>query len=209
MGFLSGLFGGKKEKQTGNERFLKNVGEAQISASKMFEGAHQAMLREANADQSGVIRGRAAGSVWQGLGGEMGTHRLSTGDTRRQGGYEGLAQQAVGTALRGGSSSALKLRDGVIHAGASSRLSNAQTSGVAARDEARTVAAEAAHKVKLANEWRQELIEAGTKLATAGISEYRDGLAAGRAPPPGASYDDQTQNNGLIYGLGFKRGFGG
>lgn len=171
----------KKEKASQNEKFLGEVGKAQIGASGMFEAAHQAMLRESNADQSGTIRARAAGSTWQGLAGDMGSKRLATGDGRRQGAFEGLAQQGVATALRGGTNSATKLKDEVIHAGATSRLSNAQRSGASARDEARDVAREASNKVQLANQWKQDILEGATTLASAGIMHY------GTKKPPGTS----------------------
>lgn len=208
--FVSGIFGGgKKEKASQNEKFLKDVGNAQIGASKMFEPAHQAMMREANADQSGTIRSRAAGSVWQGLAGDMGANRLAAGDARRQARYEGLGEQALSDALRGGTNSATLMRDETIQAGATSRLSNAQQSGRTARQEARDVAAEAGQKVALANEWANELMGAAVTAGTAGYDRFKTGLAAGKKAQTASGLEGASKGNeGFIYNLAFKRGMG-
>lgn len=211
MGLKDFFSGPKKEKASQNEKFLKEVGTAQIGASKMFEAAHQAMLKAASGDQSGIIRGRAAGQVWQGLGGEMGANRIARGDVRKQGVFENLAGQAVGTALRSGATSGLKLQDEAVHMGATARLSNAQSSGATARSEARDVAREASQKVQLANQWNQDLQGAAATFAMAGGQEYMAGRAAGNkaelqnmsalsdgpAAPP---------NENWFYNLGYKRG---
>jgi len=185
---VSKIFGGgKREKASQNEKFLKDVGVAQIGASNMFEAAHQAMMREANADQSGTIRARAAGSVWQGIRGDLGANRLAAGDARRSGGFESLAQQGLATALRGGTNSATKLKDETVMAGATSRLSNAQRSSATARDEARDVAREASNKVQLANQWADELMDAtaaGGAMAYMGLNRPK----TPRAVPPTAQY---------------------
>lgn len=208
--FVSGIFGGgKKEKASQNEKFLKEVGTAQIGASKMFEPAHQAMLREANTDQTAMVRGRAAGSVWQGLAGSLGADRLATGDARRQGKFEGLASQALGSALRGGSASGMKLKDEVVHAGATSRLSNAQVSGRTAREEARDVAAEASNKVQLANQWADELMSAAVTGGMAAREQYTAGKTAGAKVQTASGREGvSTGNEGWVYNLGFKRGMG-
>ena len=170
----------KKEKASGNEVFLKEVGKAQMGASQMFEGAHQAMLREAGADHTERFRGRLAGDVWQQLGGSLNSTQLAAGDARKAGGYETLATSGLSAALRDGTSRGTQLKDEVTLAGANSRLANAQVSGTSLKDAARTEAKEASQKVQLANEWNNQLTGAATTLAATGIMAY------GMRPKPAA-----------------------
>lgn len=157
----------KKQKE-GNEKYLKPLGQAQISASQQFEAAHQAMLREAGAKLDNTIRGRTTGDVWQTLEGDLGSKNVAGGDMVAQPRFEDLATGAVAGAMRGGTNSAQKLHDDVLHAGATSRLANAQVSGASAREEARIVAEENANKAALATEANNERVGLAATLASFG-----------------------------------------
>lgn len=171
----------KQEKASGNERFLKSVGQAEINASKSFEAAHQAVLREAQASHLNRFRGRQAGDVWQGAARDLGSDRLSRGDTTRQGRFEGLVGDALGGSLREGTQRATALSDSLINEGASSRLSNAKASGASAVSEARRVNAVASNKIQLANEWNNDLAGAAVTLGSYGAGQYMGARAAQQA----------------------------
>jgi len=161
-----------KKQKAGNEKYLKPLGQAQISASQQFEAAHQAMLREAGAQLDNTIRGRTTGDVWQTLKGDMGSKNLARGDSVAQPTFEGLATSAIGGAMRGGTNSAQKLHDDVLHAGATSRLANAQVSGRSAREEARIVSEENANKAALATEASNNRVGLAATLASFGATHY-------------------------------------
>ena len=162
----------KKEKASGNEKFLKNVGEAQINASQMFEGAHQAILREAQADHSNRLRGRMAGDTWKQLGGGLDANAMALGDSRRHDGYAELTTGALGGSLREGTNRATELSDALVQEGAGARLSNAQVSGKSLQRAARQEDAVSSAKTQLANQWKNELTSAGVTLAAAGMDMY-------------------------------------
>ena len=170
----------EKQKESHNERFLKAVGEAQINASTIFEPAHQAVLREAQADHTGRLRGRSAGSVWQQLGGTMGTDKLIQGDTKGQTLFEGLATGGLGSALRDGTLKGTQLKDNLIEAGASRRLSNAKASGQSLAQSARIQDSVTANKIKLANDWKNEVTGAAFTLASMGAGMAKNEYDAGQ-----------------------------
>lgn len=184
----------KKQKESGNEKFLRDVGNTMINASTMFEPAHQSVLREAKTDQTNLFRGRLAGDTWQQLGTNLGGNNVTAGDTRRQGRYEGVATDAVNTALREGTRRGAELRDERINLGASSRLSNAKQSNVSIQSAARNSFAESAQKAQAANDMNQMLTGAAFTLASAGIGKMMNPGVA-EAPPPDASATSQSYAN--------------
>jgi len=179
----------KKQKESGNEKFLKAVGETQLAASKMFDPAHQSVLNEAKTDQTDLFRGRLAGDVWQQLGSTLSTDRLARGDAVRSGGYDAAAKDALNTSLREGTRRGAELRDERIYLGAGSRLSNAKQSNLSIQQAARTAHAESADKARHANDWNNELMGAGITLASFGIGQMANKPpAAGGGKPISLNY---------------------
>lgn len=170
----------KKQKESGNEKFLRDVGNTMINASTMFEPAHQSVLREAKTDQTNLFRGRLAGDTWQQLGTNLGGNNVAAGDMRKQGRYEALATDSMNTALREGTRRGAELRDERINLGASSRLSNAKQSNVSIQSAARNSFAESAQKAQAANDMNQMLTGAAFTLASAGIGEMGNQYQAGK-----------------------------
>lgn len=162
----------KKEKASGNEKFLKNVGEAQIGASQMFEGAHQAVLREAQADHSNRLRGRSAGETWAQLGGGLDANNLAQGNSTRHDKYADLATSGLGGSLREGTKRSTELSDALTQEGAGARLSNSQVSGKSLQQAARMEDAVSSAKTQAANAWKNEVMNAGVTLAAAGMDMY-------------------------------------
>lgn len=202
----------KKQKESGNERFLREVGNTMISASAMFDPAHQSVLREAQTDQTNLFRGRLAGDTWQQLGTNLGGNNVTAGDTRRQGQYESLATDSINTALREGTQRGAQLRDERIYLGAGSRLSNAKQSNLSIQQAARTSFAESANKAKLANDMNNQLIGAGLTLATAGAQYARNQYNAGKAFAGETSGLDgmaEADKKNWFYRQGYNAGLGG
>lgn len=197
----------KKQKESGNERFLRDVGNAQIGAAQTFEPAHQAILREARADHTERFRGRLSGDVWQGLGGSLSAPALAGGDARRAVPYEGIASQGLGAALREGTVRGTELKDGIIDAGANSRLANAKASGRSLQEAARTEAAVAGNKIRAANEVNNSLISGVTTVAAAGVGEFMNGR---RAAKDGIGLDSAVDldNQSWLYKRGWSSGMG-
>jgi hypothetical protein len=204
----------KKQKESGNEKFLKNVGQVQLNASSMFDPAHQSVLNEARTDQTDLFRGRLAGDTWQQLGTNLGGNNVTGGDTRRQGRYEGIATDAINTSLREGTRRGAELRDERINLGASSRLSNARQSNASIQQAARNSFAESAQKAQAANDMNQMLTGAAFTLASAGIGEmgnqYQAGKAMGSKPetfdPSGLGAAGGESKNWL-YKKGYSSGY--
>lgn len=186
----------KKQKESGNEKFLKAVGQVQLNAATMFEPAHQSVLSEAKTDQTKLFRGRLGGDTWQQLGTNLGGNNVTAGDTRRQGRYEGIATDAVNTALREGTRRGAELHDERINLGASSRLSNAKQSNLSIQQAARNSFAESAQKAQLANDMNQMLTGAAFTLASAGIGKMMSpGGNISAANPGDASATSQSYAN--------------
>ena len=198
----------KKQKESGNEKFLKNVGQVQLNASTMFDPADQSVLNEARTDQTNLFRGRLAGDTWQQLGTNLGGNNVTAGDTRRQGRYEGVATDAINTSLREGTRRGAELRDERINLGASSRLSNARQSNVSIQQAARNSFAESAQKAQLANDMNQMLTGAAFTLASAGIGEMGNQYQAGNSLGAGQEqYDPSGLAGGGTKSRLYKKGY--
>lgn len=188
----------KKQKESGNERFLGEVGNTMINASRMFDPAHQSVLSEAKTDQTDLFRGRLAGDAWQQLGASLGADQLARGNAARAGQFESMAMDGLNTSLREGTRRGAELRDERIYLGAGSRLSNAKQSNLSIQQAARTAHEESSQKIKRANDFNNQLMGAGFTLASAGAQHYMNNR---RPPSAGKPGEEMTLNYRPNYSL--------